>query len=259
MPPSRLVQYLRRQLDPLVPPNRLIFVGGNRSDFRRIGDKWLGTMIEVGGLKPTDHVLDIGCGVGRMAVALSTYLRTDGSYDGFDIVREGVEWCQRKITPRFTNFRFRFVNLQNPLYNAAAATRACDFAFPYEDGSFDFVLLASVFTHLRAEDTAHYLCEVRRVLRPGGRCLASFFLLNEETEALIAEGGARFDFKHAVGPCRTADPAAPETAIGYPEPLARRLHEEAGLLIARVLPGSWPGRPAHQVRHGQDIILAETR
>jgi SAM-dependent methyltransferase len=60
--------------DPLLPPTSLMFVGGSRRDFRKLGDKWLATFVRVGGLTPSDNVLDVGCGVGRMAVALSGYL-----------------------------------------------------------------------------------------------------------------------------------------------------------------------------------------
>src|ERR687888_1191465 len=48
--------------DPLVPPARLMFVGGTRRDFRSLGNKWVQTFVRVADLKPHETVLDVGCG-----------------------------------------------------------------------------------------------------------------------------------------------------------------------------------------------------
>lgn len=37
-------------------------------------------LIEIGGLKPHDRVLDIGCGIGHVAIRLTNYLKDNGSY-----------------------------------------------------------------------------------------------------------------------------------------------------------------------------------
>ena len=50
-----------------------------------------------------------------------------------------------------------------------AETKASEYTFPYEDGEFDVVVLTSVFTHMLPDDVAHYLDEIARVLKPGGR------------------------------------------------------------------------------------------
>ena len=46
--------------------------------------------------RPGERVLDVGCGIGRMARPLAGYLTGDGSYDGFDVNREGIRWCTRR-------------------------------------------------------------------------------------------------------------------------------------------------------------------
>ena len=46
-------------------------------------------VLERHGLKPEHRVLDIGCGVGRVALPLTRYL-TSGTYDGFDIVKRWI-------------------------------------------------------------------------------------------------------------------------------------------------------------------------
>jgi ubiquinone/menaquinone biosynthesis C-methylase UbiE len=56
----------------MIPPKRLDFVGGG--DFVYVGREMLRKMIELGGLKPEDRALDIGCGVGRVAYKLRLHL-----------------------------------------------------------------------------------------------------------------------------------------------------------------------------------------
>jgi protein-L-isoaspartate O-methyltransferase len=51
------------------PAPESVFVGDG--DYRAIGAEYLGHFVRLGGLKPSDRVLDIGCGIGRMAVPLT--------------------------------------------------------------------------------------------------------------------------------------------------------------------------------------------
>src|SRR5215212_241626 len=51
------------------PDPASVFVGDG--NYRAIGTEYLGHYVRIGGLKPTDRVLDIGCGIGRMAVPLT--------------------------------------------------------------------------------------------------------------------------------------------------------------------------------------------
>src|SRR3954452_5628933 len=60
--------------DPLVPPRRLHFGGHAESDFAATGDEFLGHFTRLGGLRASDRVLDIGCGIGRMARPLTRAL-----------------------------------------------------------------------------------------------------------------------------------------------------------------------------------------
>ena len=42
------------------------------------------------------------------------------------------------------------------------------------------MILTSVLTHLLEDEAEHYLAETARVLEPGGRALATFFLLDDD-------------------------------------------------------------------------------
>ena len=44
--------------------------------------------------QPGERVLDIGCGIGRMARPLTPYLTPPGAYDGFDINADGIAQLQ---------------------------------------------------------------------------------------------------------------------------------------------------------------------
>lgn len=242
--------------DPLIPPRRLVFVGNSQDEFRAIGQRWIETFAMDGGIRPSDRVLDVGCGVGRMAVPLARYLNGTGSYEGMDIVASGIEWCKRSITPRFPRFRFQVSDVYNGDYNPAGRVPASEYRFPYSDGEFDFVFLTSVFTHMLPRDTDNYLSEVARVLRPGGRCVITFFLLNEESRTQIASGNVQQgrEFRFDLGECMTVDPKKPEIAIAYPEQLVREMYERHSLTILRTCYGGW--RRASGARHGQDYFVA---
>ena len=74
--------------DPLIPPRRMSQYVGH-GDFAAVGQEFLALMRTHAGLAPGDRVLDVGCGIGRMARVLTTVLRPPGTYDGFDVARFG--------------------------------------------------------------------------------------------------------------------------------------------------------------------------
>src|SRR5260221_8386674 len=90
--------------DELTPPRSLIFVGDG--DFKKTGEEFLKHFIRIGGLKKNDCVLDVGCGIGRMAIPLTGDLSSEGSYEGFDIFAKGINWCTKRINSKFSNFKF---------------------------------------------------------------------------------------------------------------------------------------------------------
>jgi ubiquinone/menaquinone biosynthesis C-methylase UbiE len=107
------------------------------------------------GLSPDDHLIDVGCGSGRLAKPLSSYLR--GRYSGFDLVERLVQHA-REIVCR-NDWRFETID---------------HIAIPESDGCADMVCFFSVFTHLLHEQSYWYLQESIRVLKPGGRIVFSF-------------------------------------------------------------------------------------
>lgn len=247
-------------LDELLPPPALqawVGAGGPRA-YKAIGVEFLGYLVNLCGLQPDDAVLDVGCGSGRMAMPLTGYLNHKGRYAGFDVSREAIGWCTENISGLYPNFDFTVVDIQTGRYNPNGKYKASEFCFPYADGSFDVVLLASVFTHMLPPDVERYINEIVRVLKPGGRSLITFFLLNDESSALSKEGKGVIKFEHQMQGCRTANVGKPEAAIAYPEVFVTDLYRKCGLEIQEPLHyGRWCGRSNGM--SGQDVVIAVNR
>ena len=240
----------------MVPSDERNFVGFG--DFLTVGFGYLGVFRELCGLEPHESVLDIGCGIGRMAVPLTQYLGPRGRYEGFDVVPEGIAWCRERIGPRYPNFRFQRVDLRNGHYNPKGAQLPSAFRFPYDDSSFDFVFLTSVFTHMLPADVAQYLREMRRVMRSGGRALATFFLLDEESRSGVAAGRADIAPSQTLGRYGVRSGESPESAVFYDEDYVLEMLEEAGFgRPGRIARGSWSGRDEYY--DYQDVVVFAPR
>jgi methionine biosynthesis protein MetW len=100
-------------------------------------------------VEPGSACLDVGCGPGR------TYARAlaprAGRYVGVDVSEEAVELARA---------------------SGIEADRVADASeLPFDDATFDVVVCVEVMEHLFAPHEA--AAEIRRVLRPGGRLVAS--------------------------------------------------------------------------------------
>lgn len=257
--PKILRKFLFEELrgrNSMVPPKSMSFVG--KGDFEKIGREFRNYFVDIGNLKPTERVLDVGCGIGRMAIPLTDYLSPQGGYWGFDIVKKGIDWCNERIAPKFSNFHFQHSDVYNKHYNPDGKVRASDYVFPFDDNFFDFVFLTSVFTHMVPADLENYLKEITRVLKPGGRCLITLFLVNEISRNLIAKGESDLDFRHEIDGYLTTKPSDPETAIAYDELFMLNLFEKYGLEISKpVHYGYWCNRDKHLSY--QDIVVARKK
>jgi cyclopropane fatty-acyl-phospholipid synthase-like methyltransferase len=101
----------------------------------------------------------------------------------------------------------------NLAFNPSAKHNAETYQFSYDDRSFDLILLKSVFTHMRPAEVDNYLREVSRLLKNDGRCLATFFLLNEEQVKLAREGKNALPFPYGEGVWRTATSTRPRAQL----------------------------------------------
>lgn len=250
----RFVLFGRRA--SLVPPTRLMHDGAqDLLIFKKNGEEFLRYYLELCDLKPNERILDVGCGIGRKTVPLTKYLDGNGRYEGFDIVKEGIDWCRERISKKYTNFYFQHIDVFNKYYNPEGKYKASEYQFPFENESFDFVVLGSVFTHMLPEDMEHYFSEIARVLKKGSRCLITFFLLNRESLELVNAKKSTLDFSHDLGKYRTVNANTPEQTVGYDESFILNIYNKYGLKIRGPIHyGSWCGR--REFLSYQDIVIA---
>jgi ubiquinone/menaquinone biosynthesis C-methylase UbiE len=105
-------------------------------------------------------------------------------------------------------------------------------------------------------DLENYLSEIARVLKPGGRCVITFFILNNESDKLVQSGNSSLDFKIKIEEgCLTTNEKFPEAAIAYHEDLVLKLFKKYDLTInTPIYYGNWCKRD--NALTYQDIIIA---
>jgi len=120
---------------------------GEKQEFVFGGDE-RGALIAslVGG--PGLRVLDLGCRTG----ALTQYYASGNDVTGVDVDSDALERAQERL-----GIETHWVDAED--------------ALPFEDGSFDVVVMGEVLEHLA--DPVAAVANVRRVLRPGGRFVGS--------------------------------------------------------------------------------------
>lgn len=111
-------------------------------------------ILQHAGLEPGMAVVDLGCGSGRLAVALSRAVAV--SYLGLDVVPALLDYARTKVPKSYKFVLNRALSL------------------PVEAASVDVLCAFSVFTHLLHAETYLYLEDAHRALRPGGRVVLSF-------------------------------------------------------------------------------------
>jgi ubiquinone/menaquinone biosynthesis C-methylase UbiE len=107
-------------------------------------------------ITPESLVLDVGCGIGRVEKHLAPHCRELHSVD----VSEEMLHQARKRLASSTNVFFHH-------------TSATDLSFT-RSGTFDLVFSLLVLQHIEKEDAFLSLCEICRVLKPGGLAYLQF-------------------------------------------------------------------------------------
>jgi ubiquinone/menaquinone biosynthesis C-methylase UbiE len=117
---------------------------------------------------PQDRVLDLGCGIGNILIALAERTALVHPAVGVDVSPALIELGQREVHRAGMDGR---ITLQ-----VAPAT-----SLPFDDASFDLVLTSHVIKHFDDDALQRSFREVARVLGPGGR-----FLLWEFKRSLLS-------------------------------------------------------------------------
>ena len=218
----------RRRGRPLPPWSIRSRVPG---DFRAVGREFLGYMVELGGLRPDDQVLDIGCRAGRLAIPLTGYLGSQARYEGVDTWAEGTDWCRRTLSSRYPNFHFQGLGLEPGRTAGRPGHHLEPEPLPYEDGRFDFAIVVSIVDSV-PDAFGHYLAEAARTLKAGGTYFGTWFLRDGAGSGQVG--------------------AAPPIACAESEACDRLA--AMGLIVESVYRGSWDGA-APSLTY-QDLVIA---
>jgi hypothetical protein len=98
------------------------------------------------------------------------------------------------------------------------------------------------------------LHEIARLLRAGGHCLATFFLLDSVVHSAMQANLTAFKFQHFGDGCRIVDPATPDYLVAYEKTVLHDAIAIAGLSPARPIDlGAWAGHS--DALSFQDMVL----
>lgn len=231
--------------DRLVPSRRTS--PGDHSDFATQGDVLADHLAEHAGLHRGSRVLEVGCGRGRVARALTARLGPEGSYAGVDADPDAVGWCRRHYRGR-AGFRFVVADTHD------AARSPEQYRLPFDPGSFDLVVVPTLLASALPAACEHHLAEAARVLAPGGTLAATFFALNDTSRALMATGSAGLQFADPDELVAVLDEELPDEAVAYADEWIFERLRERGLTLTGLHPGSWCGR--EEFVGFQDLLVA---
>lgn len=236
---------------PIPPPDLLGGVGWG--DFWQNGDHLVELIARYASLAADDRVLDVGCGLGRVTWPLAQYLGPAGTYDGIDAVAAYHEWTTTHLGLDRERFRFHLADIYSSFYNPGGSIRPEEFRFPWPDATFTLSIATSLFTHLSPAATVNYLQEIARVLVPGGRLFASFFVLDDQSREALATGPTVPPFTTPVEHGLLCDPANPDFAIALDAEWLHPVFLAAGFEITAYAQGVWrrTAGPTHQ-----DLVVA---
>lgn len=116
-------------------------------------------LVELASPAPGEHVLDVGCGTGAIALAVASRLGA-GKVRGIDPSPEMIEVATEKATKAGAAADFQVAAIER---------------LPFPDASFDLVTSSLMLHHLPPDVKRAGLAEVWRVLKPGGRFVAVDF------------------------------------------------------------------------------------
>ncbi|HUV94981.1 MAG TPA: class I SAM-dependent methyltransferase [Anaerolineae bacterium] len=148
-------------------------------------------LVERLGLTASSRLLDVGCGVGRLALGILRRIGAIKAYRGIDVDKEAIRWCQWHITSQHPAFQFFPVNVEHPRYNPRGKKADTRFSLPFNDGEFDVIYVYSVLSHMLPKDIELYLAEFQRLLSPSGKVFLTAFVEEDVPKVAVNPTGYR--------------------------------------------------------------------
>jgi ubiquinone/menaquinone biosynthesis C-methylase UbiE len=107
-----------------------------------------------------EHVLDVGCGTGTLAIAVARRVGRAGRVVGIDPGTRQIARARTKVARRKEPIEFQTGVIER---------------LPFPDQTFDVVLSSLMMHHLPTSLKRQGLAEIARVLKPGGRLVIADF------------------------------------------------------------------------------------
>jgi ubiquinone/menaquinone biosynthesis C-methylase UbiE len=111
-------------------------------------------------LRAGDHVLDVGCGPGRLAMVYAERVAPTGSVNGIDASPEMITRATARAKKRGGSASFQVAYAQQ---------------LPFGDATFDAIACTLALHHVAEDDQATAVEEMYRVLKPGGHLVIAEF------------------------------------------------------------------------------------
>ncbi len=166
-------------------------------EYERSGEATAGDIVEHAHVGPTDTVLEIGCGTGRIGVKLAPRC---GHWIGTDVSTNMLGHAREALRDR--------QNVSFMQLNGVDLTGI-------DSASVDVAYCSGVFMHLDEWDRYRYVTEMKRVLKPGGRVYFDNFNLRSN------EGWRLFEdlylMEPAARPPNISRSSTPEELLTYAE------------------------------------------
>lgn len=114
------------------------------------------------------HVLDLGCGSGRIAANLCQKIHVS-SFVGIDVIPDLLDYARTTCPPNYVFTLGRSLKV------------------PTENDRFDFAYALNVFTHLPQLDVVRHMHDIHKTLKPGGLFLFSFLEIGKHQPQLESD------------------------------------------------------------------------
>lgn len=179
--------------------------GGSKQAFHKSSEQIAQLLVAHKLILPEDHIFDLGCGNGRLPLAIYIAgLAERVKYTGVDIIPGSVEFCTKLGKHLNPSWYFHLWEVHNDHYykhkQPVETAR-----LPFNDATFDNAFAISVFTHQGSrEATLALWAEFVRVVKPGGRLLVTWLTsppydLSDDQAASVFEAEWVDSLMHTTG------------------------------------------------------------
>jgi SAM-dependent methyltransferase len=147
-------------LSGTVDDAKMVVIGNvDENAFLNTAKETLGFLENTVGVMPSDVILEIGCGVGRVGASLAPRC---SKWIGCDVSSNMIKYSKNRLQ---AHQNVSFIEISGFSLDGV------------EDATVDMVYCTVVFMHLDEWDRYNYIVEAKRVLRSGGRLYVDNFNL----------------------------------------------------------------------------------